>query len=98
MDSAFIYKNHHDIREVFGAEMRGGQSRRDSVFITTKLWSDHYGRKNARKFALQAIQELDPSANTDASEGRPLDLLLMHFSHTAYGTMLNTECAVNCDT
>lgn len=66
VDTAEAYGNHAEV----GRALEAAAARRDEVFLTTKIWPDHYAPEDFRTAVARALDEL----RTDH-----VDLLLLHW-------------------
>lgn len=74
IDTAASYKNEADV----GRAVRNSGIPRDEIFITSKIWLDHFGYENAKEGIRNSYERLDCG---------PIDLYLLH---QPYGDTIGT--------
>lgn len=70
IDTAYCYKNEHNLGKALGELMKSGKPKRENLFITTKLSGQHFGsRERIRKCLQSSLDNLGVSY---------VDLYLIH--------------------
>jgi 2,5-diketo-D-gluconate reductase A len=69
IDTAWIYKNERDVGDGIADAIGYGVVKRDDIWVTTKIWVEHYTRDALLKQAEESAQSL----------GLTPDLLLLHW-------------------